>query len=65
MKKLDVLEMESLEGGGKIGKAYQVACGVSVLFLEASFLAGPAIFGANAIFASSCALILPLMAASN
>lgn len=64
MKKLDVLEMENLEGGRGLGKAYSVACGVSVFFLEASFLAGPVIFGANAIFASMCGLILPMMAAS-
>ncbi|AEI50562.1 hypothetical protein [Runella slithyformis] len=65
MKKLDIFEMEGLEGGGRIGKAYTVACGASIFFLEASFLAGPAVFGANAIFASTCALILPIMAASN
>jgi hypothetical protein len=64
MKKLDVLEMEKIEGKGKGWQYYAGSCGVSATLLEVSWSLGPVVFGANAIYSSVCVLLVPLATAS-
>lgn len=44
MQKIESYQLEIIEAGGNIAKAYNVSCGVATAFLEASFLAGPVVF---------------------
>ncbi len=62
MKKLEIIELENLTGGG--GWAiYAQTCGVSVAILEATF-AAPPLFFATATYAAVCMFLLPLAYAS-
>ena len=65
MKKLELSQMEEVQGGASGWSYYAASCGAATAFLEASWLGGPAIFGANAIYVSTCALLLPIAGASH
>ena len=64
MKKIEINNLELTNGGGNGWAYYAASCGIAVSLLESSFLAGPAVFTATAMFTSTCMLILPLYAAS-
>ena len=58
-----------VNGGASEKKAsgwdyYSISCGVSLSILNASFLAGPVVFGANAIYLATCGLIITIAKAS-
>ena len=63
MKKLQINQIEKLHGGG--WAAYAYSCGAAAALLELSFLGGPVIFGANAIYVATCASLLALYGASS
>ena len=62
MKKIEINQIANLHGGG--WTAYLYSCGVATLFLEASFLGGPVIFGATATYVATCALLGSIYGAS-
>ncbi len=64
MKRLEIEQMEVVSGGGG-WTTYAYSCGAATALLEVSFLGGPAIFGANAIYVATCALLLPIYGASS
>ena len=63
MKKLQIVEMERVQGGGG-WDLYAASCGMSAAFMSWAFAAGPLAFGANAIYLSTCMLLVPLARAS-